>query len=79
MVYSDDEYRAALAAPGTVFVVAGFPERVFRDIPQFAADIGLGDGSDVCDPVRPAPTVLKVARCFGGTLGDGNVLVFRRD
>lgn len=79
VVYSDDEYRAALAAPGTVFVVAGFPERVFRDIPQFAADIGLGDGSDVCDPVRPAPTVLKVARCFGGTLGDGNVLVFRRD
>ncbi|WP_413876591.1 glycosyltransferase family 39 protein [Albidovulum sp.] len=79
VIYTDDEYRAALAAPGTVFVVAGFPERVFRDIPQFAADIGLGDGPDVCDPVRPAPTVLKVARCFGGTLGDGNVLVFRRD
>ncbi len=79
VVYTDEEYRAALAAPGTVFVVAGFPERVFRDIPRFAADIGLGDGSDVCDPGRPAATVLKVARCFGGTLGDGNVLVFRRD
>ncbi len=79
VVYTDEEYRAALVAPGRVFVVAGFPERVFRDIPQFAADIGLGDGSDVCDPVRPAPTMLKVARCFGGTLGDGNVLVFRRD
>ena len=24
-------------------------------------------------------TVLKAVRCFGGTLGDGNVIVFRRD
>lgn len=79
VVYTDEEYRAALAAPGTVFVVAGFPERVFRDIPRFAADIALGDGSDICNPDRPVPAVLKVARCFGGTLGDGNVLVFRRD
>ncbi len=79
VVYTDEEYRAAMAAPGAVFVVAGFPERVFRDIPQFAADIGLGDGTDVCAADRPAPTVLKIARCFGGTLGDGNVLVFRRD
>ncbi len=79
VIYNDAEYRAAMQAPGTVFVVTGFPERVFRDVPQFAADIGLGDGSDICEPGRPNPTVLKVVRCFGGTLGDGNVLVFRRD
>lgn len=79
VVYSDDEYRAAMEAPGTVFVVAGFPARVERDIPQYAADAGLREGFDVCEDAPPAGSPLKIARCFPGTLGDGYVLVFRRD
>jgi uncharacterized membrane protein len=79
VVYSDDEYRAAMAAPGTVFVVAGFPARVERDIPQYAADAGLREGFDACDDPPPPDATLKIAHCFPGTLGDGYVLVFRRD
>lgn len=78
VVHSDDNYRAAMAAPGTVFVVAGFPARVERDIPAYAADAGLGAGVDPCD-AQPPQAVLKIVRCLPGTLGDGAVLVFRRD
>lgn len=64
IAYSDVDYRAALAAPGRVFLVVGFPARVLRDIPAFDADrAGL----------------LSELRAFPGTLGDGAVIVYRRD
>ncbi len=77
-IYTDDDYRTALADPGPVLLVVGFPGRNFRDVPQMALDAGVG-GSDICASDRPEKTVLKAVRCFGGTLGDGNVIVFRRD
>ncbi|OYX42140.1 MAG: hypothetical protein B7Z02_13075 [Rhodobacterales bacterium 32-67-9] len=77
-IYTDDEYKSAMAEPGAVILVVGFPGRNFRDVPQMALDAGVG-GSDICAPDRPEKTVLKAVRCFGGTLGDGNVIVFRRD
>lgn len=79
VVYSDADYRAAMAAPGTVYVVVGFPARVERDIPEYAADAGLGEGFDVCEDAPPPAASLKIAACLPGTLGDGYVLVYRRD
>lgn len=60
----DDAYRAAMAQPGPVIVVAGFPGRTFRKLPSFDTD---------------SETALTLVRRFPGTLGDGAVLVFRRD
>lgn len=77
-IYTDAEYRSAMAEPGPVVLGVGFPARTFRDVPQMALDAGVG-GSDICAPDRPETTVLNAVRCFGGTLGDGNVIVFRRD
>ncbi len=77
-IYTNDEYLAALAEPGPVILVVGFPGRNFRDVPQMAIDAGADGMTDICAPDRPA-TVLVTLRCFGGTLGDGNVIVFRRD
>lgn len=79
VVFTDAEYRAALAAPGTVFVVVGFPAREERDIRAYAADAGLHAGFDICDDPTPPGATLKIAKCFPGTLGDGYVLVFRRE
>ncbi|MCB2115969.1 MAG: glycosyltransferase family 39 protein [Rhodobacteraceae bacterium] len=64
IAYTDADYRAALAAPGRVYLVVGFPERVFRDIPAFDSDRKAG---------------LTELRIFPGTLGDGAVIVYRRD
>ena len=78
IVFTNEEYNAAMAEPGPVFLVVGFPERNFRDVPQLALDAGVGQG-DICSPDFPGGPVLRAVRCFGGTLGDGNVIVFRRD
>lgn len=78
IVFTNDEYLKAMAAPGPVILVVGFPERNFRDVPQLATDADADGDSDVCADDHSAP-VLKTLRCFGGTLGDGNVIVFRRD
>lgn len=58
------EYRAAMAAPGPVTFVVAFPARVFRRIPGMQAD---------------RDKVLTEVRWFPGTLGDGGVVVLRRD
>ncbi|MEZ5771855.1 MAG: glycosyltransferase family 39 protein [Defluviimonas denitrificans] len=78
-IYTDDEYRAALAEPGPVILVVGFPARSFRDVPALGADAGYDDGTDMCDPDRVTDLPLKVLRCFSGTLGDGGMVVLRRD
>jgi uncharacterized membrane protein len=59
----EDEYRAALAQPGPITFVVGFPGRVFRRIPQMETDDG---------------TVLTEVKWFPGTLGDGGVVVLHR-
>ena len=61
-----------------MILVVGFPERNFRDVPQLAVDADVFGPTNVCAPDHTAP-VLKTLRCFGGTLGDGNVIVFGRD
>lgn len=78
ILFTNDDYLAAMAAPGPVILVVGFPERNFRDVPQLAIDADVDGGTNVCAPDHDAP-VLKTLRCFGGTLGDGNVIIFRRD
>ncbi len=78
ILFTNDDYLAAMAEPGPVILVVGFPERNFRDVPQLALDADVGGATNVCAPDHSAP-VLKTLRCFGGTLGDGNVIVFRRD
>lgn len=78
ILFTNDDYLKVLAEPGPVVLVVGFPERNFRDVPQLAADADVFGASNVCAPDHAAP-VLKTLRCFGGTLGDGNVIVFRRD
>lgn len=62
-ITGDDGYVRALAEPGPVTLVVVFPQRVFRRIPRLANDIG---------------DVLRVARRFPGTLGDGAVVVLQR-
>lgn len=64
IVFTDDEYRAAMARPGPVIVVVAFPGRSFRSLPSLAADRG---------------SVLAEEREFPGTLGDGAVIVLRRN
>lgn len=64
IVFTDDEYRAAMARPGPLIVVVAFPDRSFRSLPGLAADRG---------------SVLAEERKFPGTLGDGAVIVLRRN
>ncbi|MCA0271485.1 MAG: glycosyltransferase family 39 protein [Proteobacteria bacterium] len=78
ILFTNDDYLTAMAEPGPVVLVVGFPERTFRDVPQLAADADAFGASSVCETDRTAP-VLKTLGCFGGTLGDGNVIVLRRD
>ncbi|PWE32939.1 hypothetical protein DDZ14_07560 [Maritimibacter sp. 55A14] len=63
-VNAPEEYAQAMAAPGPVAVVVPFPERSFRAIP--ALDEELGES-------------LRIERILRGTLGDGNIIVLRRD
>ncbi len=75
ILFTDEKYRDAMAEPGPVILVVGFPGRSLREVPGFGADAG----TDICNPDRPAGAVLTTVRCFYGTLGDGDVIVFRRD
>ncbi|MGB3176903.1 MAG: glycosyltransferase family 39 protein [Albidovulum sp.] len=79
ILFTNDEYLEAAATPGPIIFVVGFPERNFRDVPQLAADANVGLQADICAADRSDAPVLQTLRCFGGTLGDGNVIVFRRD
>ncbi|PPB79517.1 dolichyl-phosphate-mannose-protein mannosyltransferase [Albidovulum inexpectatum] len=78
VLFTDAEYHKAIAGDGPVVLVVGFPARVFRDMPQLAADAGVTPGTDICAPGHEGP-VLRTLRCFPGTLGDGNVIVLSRD
>lgn len=63
-IHDPGAYDAALAEPGPVIFVVAFPDRMFRTIPALEAD---ADGT------------LTLLRALPGTLGDGAVLVYRRD
>ncbi|WP_171236691.1 glycosyltransferase family 39 protein [Ruegeria sp. HKCCA6837] len=56
-------YADAMAQPGPVALVVLFPNRMFRVIPQLEQD---------------AEGQLELVQAFAGTLGDGRVLVYRR-
>lgn len=58
------EFDAAVGEPGSLWVVVAFPQRNFRKIPRLLDDL---DGP------------LAVYERFPGTLGDGAVLILRRD
>ena len=53
-----------MARPGPVILVVGFPGRNFRDVPQLAAD---------------KDTVLTEEAYFRGTLGDGDIIILKRN
>jgi hypothetical protein len=57
------DYSEAMAQPGPVTLVVLFPDRMFRAIP---------------DLQRDAEGRLERVHAFAGTLGDGQVLVYRR-
>ncbi len=57
------QYSRAMAQPGPVALVVLFPNRMFRTIPELARD---------------AEGRLDFVHGFAGTLGDGDVLVYRR-
>lgn len=61
---SDDDYNLAFAKPGPITLVVPFPERSFRAIPMMDEDLN---------------GALYLDKRFAGTLGDGSVLIFRRD
>jgi hypothetical protein len=64
IIFTNDEYLAVMAMPGPVILVVGFPGRNYRDVPQLAAD---------------KDTVLSEAGYFRGTLGDGDIIILKRD
>jgi len=63
-LWTDDDYRAALAQPGPVTIVVVFPDRSFRSLPAMAADRDAGR--------------LVVATHLDGTLGDGDIFILQR-
>lgn len=61
---SQQDYDSALSQPGPIVLVVPFPSRSYRMIPALHEDIG---------------DRLRLIQRFSGTLGDGDVLIFRRD
>ncbi len=63
-ILDDEDWLAARGKPGPLIVVVAFPARGLRKVPTLDADT---EGA------------LKLERRFAGTLGDGAVLIFRRE
>jgi mannosyltransferase len=63
-IFEESEYKIALAQPGRVTFVVAFPGRNFRRIPQLDADRSVA---------------LTERAWLPGTLGDGGVVILRRD
>lgn len=63
-IETEAEFEAAMAAPGPVYLVIAFPARSFRTLPAM-------------DQLAETGTLVLVKH-FPGTLGDGNVLIFKR-
>ena len=61
---SSPDLQNALSEPGPVMIVVPFPDRSYRMIPELADESGTG---------------LKLVQRFPGTLGDGYIVVLRRE
>ena len=64
-LWTDADYRAAIAQPGPVMIVVVFPDRSFRSLPAMTADRDAGR--------------LVVATHLNGTLGDGDIFILQRE
>lgn len=64
VVETEAALDAALDTPGPVYLVVAFPGRSFRVLPRMDAMAEAGE--------------LELVKRFAGTLGDGNVLIFKR-
>ncbi len=64
LIETEDELNSAMQAPGPVYLVIAFPGRYFRVLPEMEAMSDSG--------------ALELVKRFPGTLGDGNVLIFKR-
>ncbi|MBV1903803.1 MAG: hypothetical protein KUG58_09230, partial [Marinosulfonomonas sp.] len=64
VIMNDADYQKASASKGPMLFVVAFPARSFRAVPLLDKDTEAG---------------MTLVRRFAGTLGDGAVLVFRRD
>lgn len=64
LIETEDDLNTALQTPGPVYLVIAFPGRYFRVLPTM--DVMADAGS------------LELVKRFPGTLGDGNVLIFKR-
>lgn len=64
LILDPASYDAAVDAPGPLWLVVAFPQRNFRAYPRLDGDTNAS---------------FKLVQRFPGTMGDGNVLVFRRD
>ncbi len=63
-ILTEEDYLAARVQPGPMLIVVAFPARGLRKVAALDAD---------------TETTLKLVRRFPGTLGDGAVLIFRRE
>ncbi len=63
-IWSSDDYARALARPGPILLVVGFPQRSFAEVPELIRD-------------RDADKLLVVRR-LPGTLADGAVTILER-
>lgn len=63
-IMTAEEYLAAMARPGPVTLVVGFPGRTFEEVPPMAQDLEAGR--------------LNRLAYLPGTLGDGGAVVLRR-
>lgn len=64
-LWTDADYAAALAEPGPVLIVVTFPDRTARTLIQLDADHDAGRLSEL--------------NFLHGTLGDGDILILRRN
>lgn len=64
-IWTEEDYRAAMATPGPVTIVVTFPARNLREYPAIDADMLAG--------------VLTERAFLPGTLGDGGIFLLHRD
>ncbi len=64
-IWTEDDYRAAMATPGPVTIVVTFPARNLREYPAIDADMQAG--------------VLSERAFLPGTLGDGGIFILHRN
>ncbi|MGB3148850.1 MAG: glycosyltransferase family 39 protein [Paracoccaceae bacterium] len=64
-IWTEADYREALATPGPLTIVVAFPGRNLREYPQMADDLQSG--------------ILTLRTDLPGTLGDGDILILHRN